>query len=104
MEGQISRAQFVRRGVAAVLGACAAWAGSASGGGADRRREGAARRQTAGDPDRHALYGNAEPPTANYWDPAAGFGLVDEQVASLVHDTLLAPTPTATSTRSSRRE
>lgn len=35
-------------------------------------------------------YGNAEPPTSNYWDPAAGFGLVDEQVASLVHDTLLA--------------
>jgi peptide/nickel transport system substrate-binding protein len=34
-------------------------------------------------------YGNAEPPTANYWDPAAGFGLVDEQVASLVEDTLL---------------
>jgi len=35
-------------------------------------------------------YANAEPPTSNYWDPAAGFGLVDEQVASLVHDTLLA--------------
>lgn len=35
-------------------------------------------------------YGNAEPPTSNYWDPAAGFGLVDEQVASLVHDTLVA--------------
>ena len=36
------------------------------------------------------VFGNAEPPTANYWDPAAGFGLVDEQVASLVHDSLLA--------------
>lgn len=36
------------------------------------------------------VFGNAEPPTANYWDPAAGFGLVDEQVASLVYDTLLA--------------
>ncbi|MDR3473712.1 MAG: ABC transporter substrate-binding protein [Devosia sp.] len=35
-------------------------------------------------------YANAEPPTADYWDPAAGFGLVDEQVASLVHDTLIA--------------
>jgi peptide/nickel transport system substrate-binding protein len=35
-------------------------------------------------------YANAEPPTANYWDPAAGFGLADEQVASLVHDTLIA--------------
>jgi peptide/nickel transport system substrate-binding protein len=35
-------------------------------------------------------FANAEPPTSNYWDPAAGFGLVDEQVASLVHDTLLA--------------
>ena len=36
------------------------------------------------------VFGNAEPPTSNYWDPAAGFGLVDEQVASLVHDTLIA--------------
>jgi peptide/nickel transport system substrate-binding protein len=36
------------------------------------------------------IFANAEPPTSNYWDPAAGFGLVDEQVASLVHDTLLA--------------
>jgi peptide/nickel transport system substrate-binding protein len=36
------------------------------------------------------VVGNAEPPTANYWDPAAGFGLVDEQVASLVYDTLIA--------------
>ena len=35
-------------------------------------------------------FGNAEPPTSNYWDPAAGFGLVDEQVGSLVHDTLIA--------------
>ncbi|MDG3576749.1 ABC transporter substrate-binding protein [Rhizobium sp. YJ-22] len=35
------------------------------------------------------IFGNAEPPTSNYWDPAAGFGLVDEQVASLVHDSLL---------------
>lgn len=32
---------------------------------------------------------NAEPPTAAYWDPSASFGLVDEQVASLVFDTLL---------------
>lgn len=36
------------------------------------------------------VFGNAEPPTANYWDPAAGFGLVDEQVGSLVYDSLLA--------------
>lgn len=35
-------------------------------------------------------FGNAEPPTSNYWDPAAGFGLVDEQVASLLYDSLLA--------------
>jgi peptide/nickel transport system substrate-binding protein len=32
---------------------------------------------------------NAEPVTAAYWDPAASFGLVDDQVASLVYDTLL---------------
>lgn len=43
-----------------------------------------------GSPSGTVTFGNAEPPTANYWDPAAGFGLVDEQVASLVHDTLLA--------------
>ena len=36
------------------------------------------------------VVGNAEPPTVDYWDPAAGFGLVDEQVASLVYDTLIA--------------
>ena len=43
-----------------------------------------------GAPAGTVTYGNAEPPTSNYWDPAAGFGLVDEQVASLVHDTLIA--------------
>lgn len=43
-----------------------------------------------GAPSGAVVFGNAEPPTANYWDPAAGFGLVDEQVASLVHDSLLA--------------
>lgn len=43
-----------------------------------------------GTPTGSVTYGNAEPPTSNYWDPAAGFGLVDEQVASLVHDTLIA--------------
>lgn len=43
-----------------------------------------------GAPTGTVTYGNAEPPTSNYWDPAAGFGLVDEQVASLVHDTLIA--------------
>ncbi|MCR8726374.1 ABC transporter substrate-binding protein [Frigidibacter sp. ROC022] len=42
-----------------------------------------------GMPSGAVIFGNAEPPTANYWDPAAGFGLVDEQVASLVHDSLL---------------
>jgi peptide/nickel transport system substrate-binding protein len=42
-----------------------------------------------GTPAGTVTFGNAEPPTANYWDPAAGFGLVDEQVASLVHDTLI---------------
>ena len=42
-----------------------------------------------GAPTGTLTFGNAEPPTANYWDPAAGFGLVDEQVASLVHDTLI---------------
>lgn len=42
------------------------------------------------EPSGAVVFGNAEPPTANYWDPAAGFGLVDEQVASIVHDSLLA--------------
>lgn len=41
-------------------------------------------------PSGQLIFANAEPPTSNYWDPAAGFGLVDEQVASLVHDTLIA--------------
>ncbi|MAM13990.1 MAG: hypothetical protein CML23_26740 [Rhizobiaceae bacterium] len=42
-----------------------------------------------GTPAGSVVFGNAEPPTSNYWDLAAGFGLVDEQVASLVHDALL---------------
>jgi peptide/nickel transport system substrate-binding protein len=46
-------------------------------------------RPGAAAPAGRLVFANAEPPTANYWDPAAGFGLVDEQVASLVHDTLL---------------
>ncbi|MDE0782485.1 MAG: ABC transporter substrate-binding protein [Planktomarina sp.] len=43
-----------------------------------------------GTPSGSIVFGNAEPPTSNYWDPAAGFGLVDEQVASLLYDSLLA--------------
>lgn len=43
-----------------------------------------------GVPSGSLVFGNAEPPTSNYWDPAAGFGLVDEQVASLLYDSLLA--------------
>lgn len=42
-----------------------------------------------GDRGGQVIVANAEPPTAAYWDPAASFGLVDEQVASLVFDTLL---------------
>jgi peptide/nickel transport system substrate-binding protein len=43
-----------------------------------------------GSPSGSIIFGNAEPPTSNYWDPAAGFGLVDEQAASLLYDSLLA--------------
>ncbi|HLL50695.1 MAG TPA: hypothetical protein VK356_08515, partial [Thermomicrobiales bacterium] len=32
---------------------------------------------------------NAEPPTSAQWDTYSVFGLVDAQVASLVHDSLL---------------
>jgi peptide/nickel transport system substrate-binding protein len=100
MAGQISRAQFIRRGVAAgvsltVLGSVLAACGgeSAGGGAATDVATGAAPTPVGrppATPTGTLVYGNAEPPTANYWDPAAGFGLVDEQVASLVHDTLLA--------------
>jgi peptide/nickel transport system substrate-binding protein len=99
--GRLSRAQFIRRGVAAgvsmtvlgsVLAACGGESAS-SGGGATDVATGAAPKPAGSPPavpTGTLVYGNAEPPTANYWDPAAGFGLVDEQVASLVHDTLLA--------------
>ncbi|MDW5593902.1 ABC transporter substrate-binding protein [Conexibacter stalactiti] len=100
MAGQISRAQFITRGVAAgvsltVLGSVLAACGgeSAGGGAATDVATGAAPTPVGrppATPTGTLVYGNAEPPTANYWDPAAGFGLVDEQVASLVHDTLLA--------------
>jgi peptide/nickel transport system substrate-binding protein len=35
------------------------------------------------------IIGNAEPPTSAQWDSYSVFGLVDAQVASLVHDSLL---------------
>lgn len=40
------------------------------------------------DGESRLVIANVEPPTASYWDPAASFGLADEQVASLVFDTL----------------
>ena len=43
--------------------------------------------------DSQIVIANAEPATAAYWDPAASFGLVDDQVASLVYDTLLSMGP-----------
>ena len=45
--------------------------------------------QADGEASTQVVLANAEPPTAAYWDPAASFGLVDDQVASLVYDTLL---------------
>lgn len=39
------------------------------------------------------IIANAEPATAAYWDPAASFGLVDDQVSSLAYDTLLSMDP-----------
>lgn len=96
--GRISRAQFIRRSLAAgvsmsaigsILAACG---GKPARGGGAPVTTGSAPATTGGPPSTPTgtlVFGNAEPPTANYWDPAAGFGLVDEQVASLVHDTLL---------------
>jgi peptide/nickel transport system substrate-binding protein len=37
----------------------------------------------------HPVIANAEPPTSAQWDAYSVFGLVDAQVASLVHDSLL---------------
>ena len=91
-EGLLSRSQFIKRSMAA--GLSLASIGSIL---AATAKAGGDATVAAGPPASPAgtlIYGNAEPPTANYWDPAAGFGLVDEQVASLVHDTLLARDPT----------
>jgi peptide/nickel transport system substrate-binding protein len=44
---------------------------------------------TAMAPSGTVIYGNAEPPTSAQWDTYTVFGLVDVQVASLVHDSLL---------------
>ena len=91
-EGRLSRAQFVRRGTAAGLSLASMGSILAASAEAGVEEIGAAGPPAS--PNGTLIYGNAEPPTANYWDPAAGFGLVDEQVASLVHDSLLRRGPT----------
>ena len=91
-EGRLSRAQFVRRGTAAGLSLASMGSILAASAEAGVEEIGAAGPPAS--PTGTLIYGNAEPPTANYWDPAAGFGLVDEQVASLVHDSLLRRGPT----------
>lgn len=75
----LKRAPLVALAVSAafVLAACSSPADTTNGGGA------------AG----QIIIANAEPATAAYWDPAASFGLVDDQVASLVYDTLLSMDP-----------
>lgn len=97
-EGRITRSQFIRKGIAAgvsasVIGSVlAACGGKPASNGSSGSGNAAAPNATGKPPARPVgslVYGNAEPPTAAYWDPAAGFGLVDEQVASLVHDSLL---------------
>lgn len=65
--------------VAAAIGLAACSSGGSSGG------TGSGSSGSAG----QVVIANAEPATAAYWDPAASFGLVDDQVASLVYDTLL---------------
>jgi peptide/nickel transport system substrate-binding protein len=83
--GEISRRQFLRGAAAAGVSL-----GTAS---AMLHGEAAAQDATpAADgtgPSGTLVIGNAEPPTSAQWDSYSVFGLVDAQVASLVHDSLL---------------
>lgn len=98
-EGTLTRAQFIRRGVAAGVSVSALGTILAACGGKSAVKTGstpvaaqATPKPVGGPPSSPTgllVYGNAEPPSGNYWDPAASFGLADEQVGSLVHDTLL---------------
>jgi peptide/nickel transport system substrate-binding protein len=91
-DGRLSRKAFVGKALAlgispAVIGTLlAAYAGSPASVLAAHVDEFSAAPSSV--PSGRIVFGNAEPPTSAYWDPASAFGLVDEQVASLVHETL----------------
>ncbi len=84
--GDVSRRDFLRGAAAAgiSLGAASAMLrGEAAAQDASPAAEGGAA------PSGVLVIGNAEPPTSAQWDSYSVFGLVDAQVASLVHDSLL---------------
>ncbi len=81
--GQISRRELLKRATAMGLSLTAAARLLSSAGPVSA----APRAQTA--PSGTLVIANAEPPTSAQWDSYTVFGLVDAQVASLVHDTLL---------------
>jgi peptide/nickel transport system substrate-binding protein len=84
-QGHVSRKEFILGGLAAGLSLTTIGGLLASCGAEESPQSSKPPSQPTG----QIIFGNAEPPTSAYWDPASGFGLVDEQVASLVHDTLL---------------
>ena len=85
--GEVSRREFLRR--AGALGLSLAAAASLL----DAGGRVAAAQATPGaggaEPSGTLVIANAEPPTSAQWDAYSVFGLVDAQVASLVHDSLL---------------
>lgn len=83
--GKLTRREVLKRASALGLSLSAAAALiSQSGGSAS-----AAPRAQAAEPTGTLVIANAEPPTSAQWDSYSVFGLVDAQVASLVHDSLL---------------
>jgi peptide/nickel transport system substrate-binding protein len=81
--GEISRREFLKRATVAGLTLSAAATILAEGDAV------AAPAAQAAEPTGTLVIGNAEPPTSAQYDSYSVFGLVDAQIASLVHDSLL---------------
>ncbi len=85
VEGKLNRRDVFKRAAAMGLSLSAAAALLSQ----SRSSVAAAPAAQAAEPTGTLVIANAEPPTSAQWDSYSVFGLVDAQVASLVHDSLL---------------
>jgi len=87
LRGGVSRRDFLKR--AAGLGITLTAAVAALNNASFASAQAATPATTGAAPSGTLTIANAEPPTSSQWDSYTVFGLVDAQVASLVHDSLL---------------